>query len=67
MHAALPYLCEGLPLDGVAIRRKYFRESQGSLHETVGAMDAALALGVVSKADAEAAKAASGGPPSFWN
>jgi four helix bundle protein len=49
-------LCEGLPHNGVAMRRKYFRESQGSLHETVGAMDAARVLGVVSAADARAAQ-----------
>jgi four helix bundle protein len=47
-------LCEGLPHDGVGMRRKYFRESQGSLHETVGALDAARVLGVVSEADAKA-------------
>jgi four helix bundle protein len=47
-------LCEGLPLDGVAMRRKYFREAQGSLHETVGAMDAARVLGAVSEGDAQA-------------
>ena len=47
-------LCEGLPLDGVAMRRKYFREAQGSLHETVGAMDASRVLGAVGEADAKA-------------
>ena len=47
-------LCEGLPNDGVAMRRKYFREAQGSLHETVGAMDASRVLGAVSEADAKA-------------
>jgi four helix bundle protein len=40
-------LCEGLPSDGVAMRRKYFNESQGSLHEVVGAMDLAEAIGAV--------------------
>ena len=30
-------LCEGLPLDSVAMRRKYFACANGSLHETVGA------------------------------
>ena len=47
-------LCEGLPLDAVAMRRKYFREAQGSLHETVGAMDAARVLDAVGEADANA-------------
>jgi hypothetical protein len=47
-------LCEGLPLDGVAIRRKYFREALGSLHEAVGAMDGARVLGAASEADAQA-------------
>jgi four helix bundle protein len=47
-------LCEGLPHEGVAMRRKYFRESQGSLHETVGAVDAARVLGAVSEVDAQA-------------
>ena len=49
-------LCEGLPNDRVAMRRKYFREAQGSLHETIGAMDASRVLGAVSEADAKAAQ-----------
>jgi four helix bundle protein len=40
-------LCEGLPNDGVAMRRKYFNESRGSLHEVVGAIDLAEAIGAV--------------------
>src|ERR1700689_3132131 len=40
-------LCEGLPNDGVAMRRKYFTESRNSLHEVVGAMDLANAIGAV--------------------
>src|SRR5580692_7245410 len=40
-------LCEGLPNDGVAMRRKYFTESRNSLHEVVGAMDLAAAIGAV--------------------
>src|SRR5580698_5631253 len=40
-------LCEGLPNDGVAMRRKYFTESHNSLHEVVGAMDLAEAIGAV--------------------
>src|SRR5580693_1759289 len=40
-------LCEGLPNDGVAMRRKYFTESHNSLHEVVGAIDLADAIGAV--------------------
>ena len=40
-------LCEGLPDDRPAMRRKYFAASDGSLHETVGALDLAAALGAV--------------------
>jgi four helix bundle protein len=40
-------LCEGLPNDGVAMRRKYFTESHNSLHEVVGAVDLAHAIGAV--------------------
>jgi four helix bundle protein len=41
-------LCEGLPNDGVALRRKYFVEAYGSLHETVGAIDLAATLDMMS-------------------
>ena len=41
-------LCEGLPNDGVAMRRKYFVEANDSLHETVGAIDLAATLGMMS-------------------
>ena len=47
-------LCEGLPNDGVAMRRKYFVEANNSLHETLGACDLAAALGVM-RADDQAA------------
>jgi four helix bundle protein len=40
-------LCEGLPDDRVAMRRKYFLASDGSLHEVVGAVDLACAIGAV--------------------
>jgi four helix bundle protein len=40
-------LCEGLPNEGVAMRRKYFTESNNSLHEVVGAMDLAETIGAV--------------------
>ena len=50
-------LCEGLPNEGVAMRRKYFTESHNSLHEVAGAMDLAAAIGAVSQADASAVQA----------
>ena len=40
-------LCEGLPDDRPAMRRKYFASADGSLHETVGAVDLAEAIGAV--------------------
>ncbi len=45
-------LCEGLPDDRPAMRRKYFAQADGSLHETVGAVDLADAIGVVESARA---------------
>ena len=46
-------LCEGLPNEGAAMRRKYFVGAQNSLHETVGAVDLAATLGMMSEGDAE--------------
>ena len=40
-------LAEGLPNDGAGMRRKYFTESNNSLHETVAALDLAVALGAL--------------------
>ncbi len=40
-------LCEGLPDDRAAMRRKYFAQADGSLHETAGAVDLAAAIGAV--------------------
>jgi four helix bundle protein len=40
-------LSEGLPHRGQGMRRKYFAEAQGSLHELVAAMDVASAMGLV--------------------
>src|SRR5690349_13960369 len=37
-------LAEGLPNEGPGMRRKYFTESNNSLHETVAAIDLALTL-----------------------
>ena len=47
-------LCEGLPNDGVAMRRRYFTLSENSLCETVGAVDLAATLGMMSAEHAEA-------------
>jgi four helix bundle protein len=47
-------LCEGLPNEGVAMRRKYFTEANNSLHETLGAMDLAATIGAASPRDADA-------------
>jgi four helix bundle protein len=46
------HLCEGLPHEGVAMRRKYFSGSDASLHETLGAMDLALTIGAANARDA---------------
>ncbi len=46
-------LCEGLPDDRAAMRRKYFMQADGSLHETVGAVDLAAAIGALEQARAE--------------
>jgi four helix bundle protein len=40
-------LSEGLPNEGAAMRRKYFTEANNSLHELLGAMELAGAIGVV--------------------
>ena len=45
-------LCEGLPNEGVALRRKYFTEANNSLHETLGAMDLAATIGAARIQDA---------------
>ena len=45
-------LCEGLPNEGQALRRKYFVEGNASLHETLGAVDLAATIGAVREADA---------------
>jgi four helix bundle protein len=46
-------LCEGLPNEGAAMRRKYFVGAHNSLHETVGAVDLAATLGMMSEEHAE--------------
>ena len=50
-------LSEGLPHFGQGLRRKYFAEAQGSLHELVAAMDVAAAMGLVDQAAAQEAMA----------
>jgi four helix bundle protein len=40
-------LCEGLPQESAAMRRKYFHCALGSLHEAAGAVDLAEAIGAI--------------------
>ena len=47
-------LAEGLPNQGVGLRRKYFTESNNSLHEVVAAVDLACTLGALSAEKAQA-------------
>jgi four helix bundle protein len=47
-------LCEGLPSDASGIRRRHFDIANNSLHEVVGAIDLAEAIGAL---DAHAAQA----------
>ncbi len=50
-------LCEGLPNDSAALRRKYFVQSNNSLHETAGAIDLASAIGAMTEEQALAIQA----------
>jgi four helix bundle protein len=50
-------LSEGLPHDQPGLRRRYFTSANGSVHETVAAVDLALAIGAVTPEDAEAIQA----------
>ena len=50
-------LCEGLPHRAVPMRRKYFNAALGSLHETVGAVDLAAAIGALGAEEAQAVAA----------
>ena len=47
-------LCEGLPSDSSGIRRRHFDIANNSLHELIGAVDLADAIGVL---DSEVASA----------
>jgi four helix bundle protein len=46
-------LAEGLPDDRPAMRRKYFAQADGSLHESVAAVDLGAALGAIDTRRAE--------------
>jgi four helix bundle protein len=46
-------LCEGLPLEGAAMRRKYFAEAEGSLCETLGCVDLAATIASMRAGDAD--------------
>jgi four helix bundle protein len=50
-------LAEGLPHDQPGLRRRHFTAANGSVHETVAALDLALAIGAVSREHAEAIQA----------
>ena len=50
--SAFLQLSEGLPNDGPGMRRKYFTESNNSLHETLAAVDLATAIGAMDAAAA---------------
>src|SRR4051812_9330402 len=45
-------LAEGLPNEGMGMRRKYFTESNNFLHETVAALDLAQIVGAIDGAAA---------------
>src|SRR5512138_1798660 len=40
-------ICEALPSESAGLRRRHFAVANGSLHETVGAIDLACAIGAV--------------------
>jgi four helix bundle protein len=46
-------LAEGLPNEGAGMRRKYFVESNNSLHEVVAAVDLAASIGAIDPAIAD--------------
>jgi len=45
--SALLNLAEGLPDDRPAVRRRYFRQADGSVHEVAAAVDCAAAIGAL--------------------
>ena len=50
-------LCEGLPSRSTAMGRKHFAIADGSLHEAVGAVDLAAAIGAVEPERAQVVQA----------
>ena len=47
-------LCEGLPSDSAGVRRRHFEIANNSLHEVIGAVDLADAIGVVDRREGAA-------------
>jgi four helix bundle protein len=45
-------ICEGLPSDSAGVRRRHFEIANNSLHEVVGAVDVAEAIGAMDARDA---------------
>ncbi len=50
-------LAEGLPDDRPAVRRRYFRQADGSVHEVVAAVDLAAVIGALDPSVAREATA----------
>jgi len=50
-------LCEGLPSEAAGLRRRHFSLANGSLHEVVGALDLACAIGALAPEPASRAQA----------
>jgi len=46
-------LAEGLPDDRLAVRRRYFRSADGSVHEVAAALDVSAAIGDLDEAVAQ--------------
>jgi len=55
--SAFLHLCEGLPNEGIAMRRRYFIGATNSLCEALGAMDLAGAISAARTEDVEAIQA----------
>ena len=50
-------ICEGLPSESAGVRHRHFSIANGSLHEVVGALDLAQAIGALAPEPAERAQA----------
>jgi four helix bundle protein len=48
--SALLNIAEGLPSDRPAVRRRYFHQADGSVHEVAAALDVAAAIGALDDA-----------------